>query len=295
MESAERKYPCKASATASTSPRRLAAPGRRPDFSQRPDQGHLAVGGRGRLGGGGGACAWAAAHDRKHAGAAADDRLALLVERPGKAGARPKAYFQAALHADELPGILVLQHLLTLLAAAEPSLPPPASLPGTRPRPTTPGALRDSGSMPLPVERMPAAVELFSILKSNAAVRELFGDILGGAPRLARTLEPVGQMRDRERIAVREVVALEDEIVLRHQEFRAAAAGRDVEEDRGRGIRERPTADPPYAALGWRTDRRPSATQSGHWKPTDASVMQSGQIERLHRWQRMWLSRSGCR
>ena len=33
--------------------------------------------------------------------------------------------------------------------------------------------------------RMPAAVELFSILRSNDAVRELFGDILGGAPRLA--------------------------------------------------------------------------------------------------------------
>ena len=34
--------------------------------------------------------------------------------------------------------------------------------------------------------RMPAAVELFSLLKSNATLRELFGDILGGAPRLAR-------------------------------------------------------------------------------------------------------------
>jgi glutamate-ammonia-ligase adenylyltransferase len=33
--------------------------------------------------------------------------------------------------------------------------------------------------------RMPAAIELFSILRSNAAVRELFGDILGGAPHLA--------------------------------------------------------------------------------------------------------------
>ena len=33
--------------------------------------------------------------------------------------------------------------------------------------------------------RMPAAVELFAILRSNAAVRELFGDILGGAPHLA--------------------------------------------------------------------------------------------------------------
>ncbi|MBX9739367.1 MAG: bifunctional [glutamine synthetase] adenylyltransferase/[glutamine synthetase]-adenylyl-L-tyrosine phosphorylase [Beijerinckiaceae bacterium] len=36
--------------------------------------------------------------------------------------------------------------------------------------------------------RMPAAVELFSILKSNAAVRDLFGDILGGAPRLANVI-----------------------------------------------------------------------------------------------------------
>ncbi|MDH7796335.1 MULTISPECIES: bifunctional [glutamine synthetase] adenylyltransferase/[glutamine synthetase]-adenylyl-L-tyrosine phosphorylase [unclassified Beijerinckia] len=34
--------------------------------------------------------------------------------------------------------------------------------------------------------RMPAAVELFSILKSNDKVRELFADILGGAPRLAQ-------------------------------------------------------------------------------------------------------------
>lgn len=33
---------------------------------------------------------------------------------------------------------------------------------------------------------MPASVELLSILKSNAAVRELFGDILGGAPKLAQ-------------------------------------------------------------------------------------------------------------
>ena len=36
--------------------------------------------------------------------------------------------------------------------------------------------------------KMPAAVELFSILKSNGAVRELFGDILGGAPRLANVI-----------------------------------------------------------------------------------------------------------
>lgn len=34
--------------------------------------------------------------------------------------------------------------------------------------------------------RMPAAVELFVILKSNRGLRELFADILGGSPRLAR-------------------------------------------------------------------------------------------------------------
>ena len=36
--------------------------------------------------------------------------------------------------------------------------------------------------------RMPAAVELFSILRANDSVRDLFGDILGGAPRLARVV-----------------------------------------------------------------------------------------------------------
>jgi glutamate-ammonia-ligase adenylyltransferase len=36
--------------------------------------------------------------------------------------------------------------------------------------------------------RMPAAVELFSILRSNPRLCELFGEILGGAPRLARTV-----------------------------------------------------------------------------------------------------------
>jgi [glutamine synthetase] adenylyltransferase / [glutamine synthetase]-adenylyl-L-tyrosine phosphorylase len=33
--------------------------------------------------------------------------------------------------------------------------------------------------------RMPAAVELFAILRANKAVRDLFGDVLGSAPRLA--------------------------------------------------------------------------------------------------------------
>lgn len=43
----------------------------------------------------------------------------LVVQRFGAAGARPKAYLQAALHADELPGVLVLHHLARLLAEAE--------------------------------------------------------------------------------------------------------------------------------------------------------------------------------
>jgi glutamate-ammonia-ligase adenylyltransferase len=36
--------------------------------------------------------------------------------------------------------------------------------------------------------RMPASVELMSILRSNAALRELFGDVLGSAPRLAQVI-----------------------------------------------------------------------------------------------------------
>lgn len=36
--------------------------------------------------------------------------------------------------------------------------------------------------------RMPAAVELFALLKSNAPMRQLFADVLGGAPRLAQVI-----------------------------------------------------------------------------------------------------------
>jgi predicted deacylase len=43
----------------------------------------------------------------------------LLVHRFGQANARPKAYLQAGLHADELPGVLVLRHFAGLLEAAE--------------------------------------------------------------------------------------------------------------------------------------------------------------------------------
>ncbi|HMA14205.1 MAG TPA: succinylglutamate desuccinylase/aspartoacylase family protein, partial [Kiloniellaceae bacterium] len=43
----------------------------------------------------------------------------LVVHRFGRAGARPKVYLQAALHADETPGLLVLHHLHQLLEDAE--------------------------------------------------------------------------------------------------------------------------------------------------------------------------------
>lgn len=43
----------------------------------------------------------------------------LTACRFGTAGARPKAYLQAGLHADEMPGPLILHHLRALLTAAE--------------------------------------------------------------------------------------------------------------------------------------------------------------------------------
>jgi len=43
----------------------------------------------------------------------------IAVHRFGRAGARPKAYLQAAIHANELPGAMALHHLMPLLAAAD--------------------------------------------------------------------------------------------------------------------------------------------------------------------------------
>jgi len=43
---------------------------------------------------------------------------------------------------------------------------------------------------------------------------------------------------------------------------------------------------PPKTVRACRTDFPPSATHEGHWKPTDADFMQSGQIGRSHRLQR---------
>ncbi len=46
-------------------------------------------------------------------------RREVMLHRFGETGARPKAYFQAALHADEIPAILVAHHLVRRLAEAE--------------------------------------------------------------------------------------------------------------------------------------------------------------------------------
>ncbi len=43
----------------------------------------------------------------------------LAIHRFGKAGARPKAYLQAAIHANELPGAMALHHLLPMLVEAD--------------------------------------------------------------------------------------------------------------------------------------------------------------------------------
>lgn len=43
----------------------------------------------------------------------------LIAQRYGKPGARPKAYLQAAIHADEIPPLLVAHHLIRLLDQAE--------------------------------------------------------------------------------------------------------------------------------------------------------------------------------
>ena len=43
----------------------------------------------------------------------------IAWHRFGKAGARPKAYLQAAIHANELPGAVALHHLMPMLAEAD--------------------------------------------------------------------------------------------------------------------------------------------------------------------------------
>jgi len=43
----------------------------------------------------------------------------LKIHRYGKKGARPKAYLQASIHADEIPGMLAQHHLIAMLDAAD--------------------------------------------------------------------------------------------------------------------------------------------------------------------------------
>ena len=43
----------------------------------------------------------------------------IVVHRFGRRGARPKAYLQAAIHANELPGAMALHHLMPLLVEAD--------------------------------------------------------------------------------------------------------------------------------------------------------------------------------
>lgn len=45
-------------------------------------------------------------------------RRSIVVHRYGEAGARPKAYLQASLHADEIPAMMALYHLQRLLDEA---------------------------------------------------------------------------------------------------------------------------------------------------------------------------------
>jgi len=43
----------------------------------------------------------------------------LSLHRIGASGGRPKAYLQAGLHANEIPGLLILHHLLDALLRAD--------------------------------------------------------------------------------------------------------------------------------------------------------------------------------
>src|SRR5687767_6350377 len=43
----------------------------------------------------------------------------IVYHRFGRLGTRPKAYLQAAIHANELPGAMALHHLMPMLADAD--------------------------------------------------------------------------------------------------------------------------------------------------------------------------------
>jgi [glutamine synthetase] adenylyltransferase / [glutamine synthetase]-adenylyl-L-tyrosine phosphorylase len=77
--------------------------------------------------------------------------------------------------------------------------------------------------------RMPASVELLSILRSNADVRELFGDVLGSAPRLAQVIATRPHVLDAaidpSRATDFEQSLAEDSARLRAETFIAQAQG----------------------------------------------------------------------
>ena len=56
-----------------------------------------------------------------------------------------------------------------------------------------------------------------------------------------------------------------------------------------------PVIRAPTAVRAGRTVALPSLTHSGHWNPTEAGRMSSGQIGRPQRWQEIQVSRSGWR
>jgi hypothetical protein len=57
----------------------------------------------------------------------------------------------------------------------------------------------------------------------------------------------------------------------------------------------RPADRNPLPRRTGRIEACPSRTHSGHWNPTEAGIMHSGQIGRPHRAQEMPVGRSGCR
>jgi hypothetical protein len=61
------------------------------------------------------------------------------------------------------------------------------------------------------------------------------------------------------------------------------------------GPQRRPLERSAPVRRGARTLARPSWMHSGHWKPTDADVMHSGQIDRPQRVHAMPVGRSGWR
>lgn len=64
---------------------------------------------------------------------------------------------------------------------------------------------------------------------------------------------------------------------------------------RGSSVIEPPASVRGWFAVGAWPVPDPSLTHSGHWKPTEALIMHSGQIGRSQRVQLMPVSRSGCR